>query len=83
MNTTLDESALRDRVASAHELTHISGRDAQGRVVEVQLAPDGSAAHNPAFDITPARLISALITERGTCDASVAALARMVGHAAP
>ncbi len=68
---------------SARELTHISGRDAQGRVVEVQLAPDGSPAHNPAFDITPARLVSALITERGTCDASIAALGRMVGHAAP
>jgi methylthioribose-1-phosphate isomerase len=50
---------------SARELTHISGRDAAGRPAEVQLAPDGCAAANPAFDVTPARLVSGLITERG------------------
>ncbi len=50
---------------SVRELSHVSGRDAQGQVVEVQLLPDGSPAANPAFDVTPARLVTGLITERG------------------
>src|SRR5512139_989774 len=50
---------------SAREVTHLSGRDAQGRTLEVQLVPDGTPAANPAFDVTPARLVDALITERG------------------
>ncbi len=50
---------------SPREQTHISGRAADGALVEVQLTPDGSAAANPAFDVTPARLVSGLITERG------------------
>jgi methylthioribose-1-phosphate isomerase len=50
---------------SAREVTHFAGRSADGAVVEVQLVPDGSAAANPAFDVTPARLVTGLITERG------------------
>ncbi|RVT48363.1 S-methyl-5-thioribose-1-phosphate isomerase [Rubrivivax albus] len=50
---------------SAREVSHLTGRDAEGRLVEVQLLPDGSAAANPAFDVTPARLVTGLITERG------------------
>ena len=59
---------------SAHEVTHLSGRTADGDVVEVQIAPDGSAAANPAFDVTPARWVSGLITEHGTVAAHEAAL---------
>jgi methylthioribose-1-phosphate isomerase len=52
------------------EVTHIAGwTDAGGRV-EVRLTPQGSPAANFAFDVTPARLVTALITERGTCPAS-------------
>ncbi|MBI5258612.1 MAG: S-methyl-5-thioribose-1-phosphate isomerase [Burkholderiales bacterium] len=47
------------------EVTHLTGLDAQGRLVEVQLAPGGTPALNPAFDVTPARLVTGLITERG------------------
>jgi methylthioribose-1-phosphate isomerase len=36
----------------------------------VRLAPEGSAAANYAFDVTPARLVTALVTERGICPAS-------------
>jgi methylthioribose-1-phosphate isomerase len=50
---------------SAREVTHLAGRAADGAVVEVQLAPAGTPAANPAFDVTPARLVSGLITERG------------------
>ena len=40
----------------------------------VRVVPEGSPAANPAFDVTPARLVSGLITERGRCEASEAAL---------
>ena len=55
---------------SGREVTHLSGRAADGRTVEVQLVPDGSAAANPAFDVTPARLVSALVTEHGVVPAT-------------
>jgi len=59
---------------SARELTHIGGKAEDGRWVEVQLAPDGCAAANPAFDVTPAALVSGLITERGVVAATPDAL---------
>jgi methylthioribose-1-phosphate isomerase len=55
---------------SAAEVTHLPGRLALGADAIVQLTPDGSPAANPAFDVTPARLVSGLITERGVCPAS-------------
>jgi methylthioribose-1-phosphate isomerase len=45
-----------------------------GSMASVQLTPNGSAGFNPAFDVTPARLVTALITERGVCAASEAGL---------
>ena len=60
------------------EVTHLHGRGAAGEVLEVQIAPDGTAAANPAFDVTPARLLSGLITERGLVDADEAALRRLM-----
>ena len=41
-----------------------------GKVERVQIAPTGTPAANPAFDVTPARLVTGLITERGVCPAS-------------
>ena len=58
----------------AAEVTHLTGRDAGGAAVTVQLTPDGSPAANPAFDVTPARLVTALITDRGVCAASAEGL---------
>ena len=52
------------------EVTRISGRLADGNVVEVDIAAPGSPARNDAFDVTPARLVTALVTERGVCPAS-------------
>jgi len=79
--STLDPS-LHDGLAeipieerSAREVTHIAGRAAGGDIVEVQLVPDGTTAANPAFDVTPARLVSGLITERGIVAASAEGLA--------
>ena len=57
------------------EVTHIVGSDAAGTLVEVRLTPAGSAAANPAFDVTPARLVSALVTERGIVAATPDAIA--------
>ncbi len=52
------------------EVTRVGGRAASGSIVRVAVAPEGCAAHNPAFDVTPARLVTGLITERGVCAAS-------------
>lgn len=62
------------------EVTHIAGRAADGRVMTVQLTPDGSPAANYGFDVTPARLVTGLITERGVCAASRAGLASLFGR---
>lgn len=59
---------------SAREQTHIFGRTGDGVVREVQVTPDGSPAVNYGFDVTPARLITGLITERGVCEASAEGL---------
>jgi methylthioribose-1-phosphate isomerase len=60
---------------SAAEVTDIVGRMASGEVVTVRVAAPDSAAANPAFDVTPARLVTGLITERGRCAATAAGLA--------
>jgi len=54
----------------AAEVTHIAGKGADGKVATVQLTPDGSPAVNYGFDVTPARLVDWLITERGLCRAT-------------
>lgn len=65
---------------SAREVSHVSGRDAAGATVEVQLTPDGSTAANPAFDVTPARLVSGLITEHGLIAADESALRNLMAE---
>ena len=56
------------------EVTHLSGRTDDGSIVKVQVSAPGSGAGNPAFDVTPARLVTGLITERGVCEASAEGL---------
>ncbi len=53
------------------ELTHMTGKTEDGTIMTVQVTPDGSPAANYGFDVTPARLVTALITERGVCPASL------------
>jgi methylthioribose-1-phosphate isomerase len=60
---------------SADEVATMTGRTADGRIETVRIVPDGSAVANYGFDVTPARLITGLITERGVIGASRAALA--------
>ena len=59
---------------AASEVAEITGRAADGTVRTVRVIPEGSTAANPAFDVTPARLVSGLITERGCCAATEAGL---------
>src|ERR1700694_3652202 len=59
----------------ADEVATITGLAADGRIETVRIVPDGSAVANYGFDVTPARLITGLITERGVIFASRAALA--------
>lgn len=57
------------------EVTGMTGRTADGRIETVCITPAGSPAANYAFDVTPARLVTGLITERGICPASREGLA--------
>jgi methylthioribose-1-phosphate isomerase len=63
----LKEIPIEER--SADEVLYV-----QSAVGPVRIAPEGAQARNPAFDVTPARLVTALITERGVCAASRAGL---------
>ena len=72
-----DAAAIEIEARDGRELSHVSGRLADGTTAEVQLVPDGSAAYNPAFDLTPAALVTALVTEHGPIAATPAAIARL------
>ena len=52
------------------EVSLVQGKLADGTLVQVRISPEGTPAGNPAFDVTPARLVTGLITERGIADAS-------------
>jgi methylthioribose-1-phosphate isomerase len=56
------------------ELTHVTGRTRAGFMETIRVVPEGSRALNLAFDVTPARLVTGLITERGICAATRAGL---------
>jgi len=60
---------------SPDEVTMIAGATTSGYAARVRLTPAGSAAHNPGFDVTPARLVTGIITERGIAPASGEGLA--------
>jgi methylthioribose-1-phosphate isomerase len=57
------------------EVTTITGRTADGRIETVAITPAGSRSANYAFDVTPARLVTMLITERGVSVANARGLA--------
>ena len=82
-HSTLD-MRVRDGVAeipieerNAAEVTDLTGRTADGRIETIRVVADGSGAANPAFDVTPARLVTGLITERGRAEASETGLAAL------
>ena len=59
---------------SEAEVTDMTGLLADGTVATMRVVSGGSPAANPAFDVTPARLVTGIITERGCCDASAEGL---------
>jgi len=67
-----DGSQIPIEERSTHEITHLK---------EIQLAPEGIAVRNPAFDVTPNRLVTAIITERGVVEGDyLAGLAEVAGR---
>jgi methylthioribose-1-phosphate isomerase len=62
---------------SGDEVSFVQGRDAAGRSSRIRLSPDATPGANPAFDVTPARLVTGLITERGIAPATRKGLAAM------
>jgi methylthioribose-1-phosphate isomerase len=68
-------SAIPIEQRSGEEVTAIAGKTADGRIETVRLVPEGSPVANYAFDVTPARLVTGLITERGVIEATAEALA--------
>ncbi len=62
---------------SADEVSFVQGRGPDGGTVSVRISPEKTPAANPAFDVTPARLVTGLITERGVCEASPEGLRKL------
>ncbi|WP_274627051.1 S-methyl-5-thioribose-1-phosphate isomerase [Arvimicrobium flavum] len=62
---------------SADEVSLVQGRGPDGKTVTVRISPENTGAANPAFDVTPARLVTGLITERGVCEASPEGLLKL------
>ncbi len=72
-----DGSGIPIEERAAAEVTHIQGQAEDGSVTSVRLTPSQSGAANPAFDVTPARLVTGIITERGVCPATHEGLSRL------
>lgn len=63
INNAMTEIEIEER--SLDEVRHVRGLDAAGRPASIQVLPDVSPAANPGFDVTPARLVTGIITEKG------------------
>ncbi len=74
----LQEIPIEERAAA--EVAWVQGRTAAGGIMQVQVVPEGVACANPAFDVTPARLVSALITEHGVFPATGTGMAELRAH---
>jgi methylthioribose-1-phosphate isomerase len=75
VNDGLKEIPIEERAQS--EVTVMRGKTASGEIAEVQITPDGSPACNFGFDVTPARLVTGLITEKGVFAASEAGMKQL------
>ncbi|MEZ5775873.1 MAG: S-methyl-5-thioribose-1-phosphate isomerase [Hyphomicrobiaceae bacterium] len=77
--TLEDGFAIPIEERGAEEVLRMTGRRPDGRIETVEIAAPGSPAANPAFDVTPARLVTGFITERGLCPASREGLRGLYG----
>ena len=75
---TLDDGrAIPIEERPAGEVATVTGRTSAGDIETVSIVPEGSPVANPAFDVTPARLVTGIITERGVAEASREGLAAL------
>ena len=63
---------------NSEELSHMEGLDENGNLKKIQVYPQKSKAMNLAFDVTPAKYVTALITEKGVCEASSLGLKKII-----
>lgn len=71
----LKEIPIEER--SGDEVSYVWGKTQGGDIAQVRISPEKTPAANPAFDVTPARLVTGLITERGIAKASAEGLATL------
>ena len=72
-----DGSAIPIEERNGDELRVVPGVDTSGQTGSIRQVPADEAVANPAFDITPARLVSAIVTERGSCPATPEGLLKL------
>ena len=75
VNDGVKEIPIEER--SPDEVSLVAGRAEDGSLRSVRISPEATPAANPAFDVTPARLVTGLITERGVAKASAEGLAEL------
>jgi methylthioribose-1-phosphate isomerase len=87
-SSTIDWN-LRDGISNipieerdGNEVAIMTGKTASGAIASIRIIPDSSQAANPAFDVTPSRLVTGLITERGLCPATESGLRSLFPEAA-
>ena len=68
------EKKFLSKSAPAEEVLFITGALDDGQTVKVRIAPEGNQSANPAFDVTPHRLVTGIITDRGICEADEGSL---------
>ena len=61
----------------ANEVNFVQGKDKNMNIINVDIAPEGTKSRNPAFDVTPSRLVSGLITEHGVFEANFESLKKL------
>ena len=61
----------------ANEVNFVQGKDKDSNIINVDIAPEGTKSRNPAFDVTPSRLVSGLITEHGVFEANLKSMEKL------
>ena len=74
---TKDYNKIPIEERNSEELSHIEGKDDKNNIKKVLIYPENSKSMNLAFDITPAKYVTGLITEKGICQASTVGLKQM------
>ena len=62
---------------ASNEVNFVQGKDKNMNIINVDIAPEGTKSRNPAFDVTPSRLVSGLITEHGVFEANFESLKKL------